>query len=859
MRWTLAISAYKASSSTTRAARQVSMVANAAGLAASVESGDQMATITYTATNYSDTVVLSDGYTVNDQGSPSIALLEDGTLVTTFDHFGTTQLALTAYDPGAYLDTDAPGYELAPVNTTFTGDQYGSQTAALGEGFVTVFNDTSSGVNQVRFRIFDENGNAAANDAPIFQSPSAYKLGGVATLSNGDFVIAVQVDPTASDQNVNFALYSPTGASKGVYAVDNSATADTVSPAIAATDNINNSDLGGFAIAWSVVAGDGSTDIYVQRYGATPITLGSKILVDSAGTNNDQVQIIGLEDGGFAIAYRNDEEIGLRFYNENGTPRTSAFVANQIVDGIQEKPSLALLANGFVALSWQTASSADPTNTDIAARIFDPNGVAVTDQYVIADGAGAESNADMVGLLGGKLAHVYETNDPGFDGNGTGVAIVQTIIERTITGDATDETLTGDELIDDIHGGGGDDIIYAGDEGDRVEGGAGADIMDGGEGYNLLIYRTSPTGVVVDLAAGTGKFGDAEGDVIAVGSFYYVSGSDSGDTLYGDDGFNSLSGFTGNDRLYGRGGIDYLSGGDGDDILNGGAGADSMRGHDGSDKYYVDDAGDSLIETVGFGAADRVYTSISYQLAAGEEIEILNTTSNGGVGAINLVGNEFAQTIVGNAGKNIISGLGGADTLRGLGGDDIYGVDNSAEVVIEEIGGGADRVYTSVSFSLKSGVEVETLTTNDANATTALKLAGNAFANAIAGNAGDNFINGAGGADTLTGLAGKDTFMFNTALGVDNIDEVTDFSVADDTIRLDSAIFANIAGTGVLTAAQFIANASGTAQDGNDRIVYETDTGKLFYDENGSAAGGAVQFALLDAGLAITNADFFIV
>jgi Ca2+-binding RTX toxin-like protein len=63
----------------------------------------------------------------------------------------------------------------------------------------------------------------------------------------------------------------------------------------------------------------------------------------------------------------------------------------------------------------------------------------------------------------------------------------------------------------------------------------------------------------------------------------------------------------------------------------------------------------------------------------------------------------------------------------------------------------------------------------------------------------------------------------------------------------------------VLTAAQFAANASGTAQDASDRIIYETDTGKLFYDSNGSTAGGAVQFALLGTGLALTNADFFIV
>jgi Ca2+-binding RTX toxin-like protein len=101
--------------------------------------------------------------------------------------------------------------------------------------------------------------------------------------------------------------------------------------------------------------------------------------------------------------------------------------------------------------------------------------------------------------------------------------------------------------------------------------------------------------------------------------------------------------------------------------------------------------------------------------------------------------------------------------------------------------------------------------------------------------------------------------LFNTALGASNVDIVTDFNVAADTISLENAIFTAIVGTGTLTVAQFTANASGIAQDASDRIVYETDTGKLFYDSNGSAAGGAVQFAVLDSGLTITNADFRII
>ena len=110
------------------------------------------------------------------------------------------------------------------------------------------------------------------------------------------------------------------------------------------------------------------------------------------------------------------------------------------------------------------------------------------------------------------------------------------------------------------------------------------------------------------------------------------------------------------------------------------------------------------------------------------------------------------------------------------------------------------------------------------------------------------------------GGIGGDQFVFNTALNAaTNVDRVTDFNAAADTIVLENAIVTTIVGTGTLTAAQFVANATGTAQDADDCIVYETNTGSVFFDSNGNAAGGAIQFAKLAAGLKFTNADFFII
>ncbi len=138
-------------------------------------------------------------------------------------------------------------------------------------------------------------------------------------------------------------------------------------------------------------------------------------------------------------------------------------------------------------------------------------------------------------------------------------------------------------------------------------------------------------------------------------------------------------------------------------------------------------------------------------------------------------------------------------------------------------------------------------------------ILGSAVANTLRGEAGSDYLAGGLGNDTLRGDAGKDTFFFNTALNAaTNVDTIADFVVVDDTIKLENSIFTAIVGVGTLTSAQFVKNLTGTAAAGDDRIIYETDTGKIYYDSNGSASGGSVHFATVQPNLLLTAADFLI-
>ncbi|WP_082499430.1 hypothetical protein [Rhizobium sp. Leaf391] len=211
--------------------------------------------------------------------------------------------------------------------------------------------------------------------------------------------------------------------------------------------------------------------------------------------------------------------------------------------------------------------------------------------------------------------------------------------------------------------------------------------------------------------------------------------------------------------------------------------------------------------------------------------------------------------------NNKLYGQEGNDTLMGGAGSDYLGG-----------GVGTDRAsYASASKGLIVSLANPTINTGDALGDTYNSIEnlsgsnfndlvyGNSAANAINGGAGNDVIKGYGGNDTLTGSSGNDTFNFNSSLSSSgNVDAITDYSVAIDTIQLDNLIFKSLAAGG-LSSSAFRSNTTGLAGDLSDRIIYEKDTGEIYYDSNGTGSGGSVLFVKISIGLSMTNANFFVV
>lgn len=377
-------------------------------------------------------------------------------------------------------------------------------------------------------------------------------------------------------------------------------------------------------------------------------------------------------------------------------------------------------------------------------------------------------------------------------------------LNNTLNGNSGNNLLNGSTGADTMSGNGGNDTYFVDNAGDTVSEGV-------GQGTDLV-----KAGVSFVLGA------DIENLTLTGGHDIDGTGNAAANTIIGNAGANQLNGGGGNDTLYGN---------EGNDRLDGGTGADKMIGGSGNDTYYVDDALDHVFENVGNvdnGGTDTVVASLSFNLGAYFENLILDGS------ALNGNGNELSNVLTGNAFDNKLDGKTGADLMAGGAGNDTYFVDNSGDQVSEQLvfgtdDGGSDKVYATVDFTLGAFIESLVLSGSDA-----INGTGNDLGNAIAGNDGNNRIKGAGGNDSLTGGNGVDYFVFSHFGAPNGVDQVQDFVSGTDRLVFTAADFGWTAGH-VLTGAELTV---GPAVGAGGQFVYNDTLHRLYWDANGSAAGG---------------------
>jgi Ca2+-binding RTX toxin-like protein len=362
-----------------------------------------------------------------------------------------------------------------------------------------------------------------------------------------------------------------------------------------------------------------------------------------------------------------------------------------------------------------------------------------------------------------------------------------------------------------LRGGNGNDYLYTFQGSNTIDAGFGIDTVEGGGSDTLQgNYGSVSAGIllnVTDLTVGSGiVIGGQVNTFFSSIEAFNINGSQFDDTLLAGNGNDTINGGLGNDILNGQAGNNVLQGGAGDDqIISAGSG--SLSGGNGNDF---------------------------------------------------LVSRDGTFNISGGSGNDTIFMLNATGTVNGQSGIDLLGVNyfnfNSAISITYNqatLSGSFNAGNRTVNFT---GIE-------------RLEAFGSLANDILTGtNSSDRFTGGAG-LDTITGGGGADLFRFISLNA--GIDTITDFNVAEDIIELTAAgspVFPGVPELGVgefaglsvgsLSADLFTIGSS--ASTSSQRIIYQENTGGLFYDADGIGGQAQVQLAILTTGLSLTNDNFLV-
>ncbi len=407
-----------------------------------------------------------------------------------------------------------------------------------------------------------------------------------------------------------------------------------------------------------------------------------------------------------------------------------------------------------------------------------------------------------------------------------------------INGNAGNNTLDGGDGKDTIYagnhygngndfidGGSGDDIIYAdwigianrgndtvnaGSGNDTIFAGDGIDVIDGGEGIDVVKevnLSAATTGLVFNDTGAT------QADVSL------SNGAKLVDVEYVDE----LTTGSGNDIItYTSSRNQKVKTGAGNDIITIGIGSDEVDGGDGSDLLKVDYSANTYTGTKAGLRINAVWdygdysggfyaynSSSSYDRGSFSNIERFDI--KGTNTADEILTGEFDDQVAGNIGNDFIDGRSGNDLLDGGEGDD----------------------------TIRGGAGIDSIT----------------------GSSGNDLLIGQDGNDILTGGRGVDQFGFNGTVNPKwiGVDAIEDFVAGTDKIVLHPMTFG--LATGALPEQMFATIGSDAdAARSSALVVYNTTTGGLFYNQNGSADGfgTGAQFANLTNQSTLTAADFVV-
>ena len=486
---------------------------------------------------------------------------------------------------------------------------------------------------------------------------------------------------------------------------------------------------GGLSLREAVLAANAAAGADEIRFNAT-LADGTIALTFGEIAVTDMLTINGDKDGDGVIDFTVDAGSQSRIFSASDDLSIAALAMRGGFAGVGASGGAISLTGA--TLEIENSSLMDSKADGNGGAIYADGGdVSLTD-VVLGDNSAKSGGA--IAVVDGDLDILRVAigrNDASEEGGGVfgGNATKISIDDSTITSNTAQ---SGGGIALRSSASGSLDIDGSNIAGNSAATGAGLNASKADDSRVVLTNSLIGTGSIIGSQTGDTLYGDQADNTIDLHKIYLVprpypdipefaDGMGGDDTIIGGATKDTILGGSGNDSLTGLLSGDNLSGGGGDDTIHGDGGLDTIHGDQGADRIYGDTRPDRLF---GDGGADSLFGGDG------------NDTVDGGAGFDHLSGGTEGDTIRGGVGNDLLAGNDGDDiVLGGKGRDTVNG------------GDGAD--------SLEGGNSKDTLRGGDGN-------------DVLTGQGGDDFIKGDTGDDVVLGEAGNDQLFGD--FGVDTLD-----------------------------------------------------------------------------------------
>jgi hypothetical protein len=355
--------------------------------------------------------------TTGSQANPALALTEAGDVIAVWSsYYSSSGRSNEIVGRRWNLSDMPPDADEFQVNVARAGNDTEPAVAVDGQGrFVVAWQGPGLDAEDVFLRQFDPNGRALTDDTRVNSyTPGRQLYPRVAANGAGAFVVVWESCGPAGEEQRSLICtrrFDPNAAALGESSVVDQDQTDCRYPDIAMDAN------GGFAVTW--LQDRTSKTIFARLFDPNGTAVTSAFEVSQVGCSSLTRPSVAMDAAGrFVITWDGDpnraadDDIHARLYDPDGTAQTDPFVVNDLRAGAQQWPRAAASANEFVIV-WTHDTNEPDAATDIHARRFDWSGRPAADSFPVNTTAAGKQQYPAVAMHSdATLVVLWEAEEP---------------------------------------------------------------------------------------------------------------------------------------------------------------------------------------------------------------------------------------------------------------------------------------------------------------------------------------------------------------------------------------------------------------------------------------------------------------